>query len=107
MNVTKTRGRANGKLLGMQSEISKLLTFFDSSKEAAFHNRDITELFVLVMFKFLFFNGKPRGVRSQKIRQKERLVRYETPPSAAGGGTPKENMREKLRQRNRMKLNRK
>lgn len=42
--------------------------------------------------KCVFFSRKPRGVRSNRIRQKERLVRYETPPSAAGGGTPGENM---------------
>lgn len=46
-------------------------------------------------WKCVFFSRKPRGVRSKRIRQKERLVRYETPPSAAGGGTPGENMRTK------------
>lgn len=50
---------------------------------------------VLRCLKCVFFSRKPRGVRSKRIRQKERLVRYETPPSAAGGGTPGENRRTK------------
>lgn len=50
---------------------------------------------ILGLWKCVFFSRKPRGVRSKRIRQKERLVRYETPPSAAGGGTPGKNMRTK------------
>lgn len=49
----------------------------------------------LSFLKCVFFSRKPRGVRSKRIRQKERLVRYETPPSAAGGGTPGESRRTK------------
>lgn len=57
-----------------------------------------TAVLVWLFLRFLkcvFFSRKPRGVRSKRIRQKERLVRYETPPSAAGGGTPGENRRTK------------
>lgn len=57
-----------------------------------------TAVLVWIFLRFLkcvFFSRKPRGVRSKRIRQKERLVRYETPPSAAGGGTPGENRRTK------------
>lgn len=52
-----------------------------------------------------FFSRKPRGVKSKRIRQKERLVRYETPPSAAGGGTPGENMRGERGQTRTSRLN--
>lgn len=57
-----------------------------------------TAVLVWLFLRFLkcvFSSRKPRGVRSKRIRQKERLVRYETPPSAAGGGTPGENRRTK------------
>lgn len=50
-------------------------------------------MFIKLSKRRFFFSRKPRGVKSKRIRQKERLVRYETPPSAAGGGTPGENTR--------------
>lgn len=43
-------------------------------------------------FDCVVLSPKPRGVESKRIRQKERLLRCETPPSAAGGGTPGQNM---------------
>ena len=55
MNVTKTRGRTIGKLLGTTSKMIRLLTFFGTSRATAFKNYNLIELFVLVMFKFLFF----------------------------------------------------
>lgn len=77
----------------------KLLTFFKIQSRMILSICDVLVLNGLIVFKYVFFSRKPRGVRSKRIRQKERLVRYETPPSAAGGGTPRENMREKRRQK--------
>lgn len=37
--------------------------------------------------KWVVFRRQTRGVSSERTRQKERLVRCETPPRAAGGGT--------------------
>lgn len=73
----------------------KSLTFFNIPARMCLLISDVFVLNDFIVFKYLFFSRKPRGVKSKRIRQKERLVRYETPPSAAGGGTPRENMREK------------
>lgn len=101
MNFLETRGQTSKKTQNLFLKHNFLLTsWFGQKPGLSLHT---TVLFRLIsgLSVCAFFSCKPRGVRSKRIRQKERLVRYETPPSAAGGGTPGENMRTKAEDENR------
>lgn len=95
MNVLVTRGQTSRK--PQKSVLNLGLPLTLRSGQTAGVTLHSTELVSIIsgLSKCVFFSRKPRGVRSKRIRQKERLVRDETPPRAAGGGPPGENMRTK------------
>lgn len=88
MNVLLTRRQTSRKTQKSVSNHNLLLTDrFRQNAGLILITADVVWP-VSELWKCVFLSREPRGVRSKRIRQKERLVRYETPPSAAGGGTP-------------------
>lgn len=95
MNVWRTRRQASRKNPKSVQNPDPPLTCWFRLGSGGLKNTDGLVRGSSELSDGVFFCPKPRGVGSKGIRQKERLVRYETPPRAAGGGTPGENIRTK------------